>query len=127
MRRLPTLLLVALIVSVGVSGSPAQVERRVVRLKAERFAFTPSEIVLFDGETVELRIKSDDTMHGFHVSVAGIDVPIPKRGQGEATVLLTAPAPGRYDFDCNRMCGAGHDFMRGTLVVKTRNEGGERR
>ena len=38
-------------------------------------------------------------------------------------VCLTAtafPGPGRYVFECSRMCGAGHGFMRGTLIVRER-------
>lgn len=102
----------------GTTSSPAQAERRVIRIKAERFAFSPSEIVLTEGEAVEFRIKSDDTVHGFHIAGTDVDVAVPKRGQGELVVLFTAPAEGRHQFECTRMCGAGHDFMRGVLVVR---------
>jgi cytochrome c oxidase subunit 2 len=111
---------IALVFLLGATQSPAQPQpqRRVVRVKAERFAFTPSEITLVTGETIELRIKSDDTSHGFRITGTDTDIAIPKRGQGETTVLFTGTTPGRYDFECNRMCGAGHDFMRGSIVVK---------
>jgi cytochrome c oxidase subunit 2 len=114
--RVPTLVALALLLAAA--QFPAQTERRVVRIRAERFAFSPSEIALIEGETVELRIKSDDTMHGFRIAGTETDLAIPKRGQGEISVVFTAGAPGRYDFECTRMCGAGHDFMRGTIVVK---------
>ena len=45
---------------------------------------------------------------------------IPKRGGGEVSVVFKAEAPGRYTFECNRMCGAGHDFMRGVIIVRDR-------
>ena len=45
-------------------------ERRVIRVSAERFAFTPSRIEVEAGEDVELRIRSDDTSHSFRVSAA---------------------------------------------------------
>lgn len=108
----------ALALLAGTTSSPAQAERRVIRIKAERFAFSPSEIVLTAGERVEFRIKSDDTVHGFRVAGTDIDVAVPKRGQGELVVEFTAPAEGRHQFECTRMCGAGHDFMRGVVVVK---------
>jgi cytochrome c oxidase subunit 2 len=108
----------ALALVLGTTSSPAQTERRVIRIKAERFAFSPSEIVLSEGESVEFRIKSDDTVHGFHIAGTEVDVAVPKRGQGELVVLFTAPKAGRHQFECTRMCGAGHDFMRGVLVVK---------
>jgi cytochrome c oxidase subunit 2 len=95
-------------------------ERRTVRVSAERFAFTPSRIELTAGEEVELRIKSDDTSHGFRVLGTDTNLTIPKRGKGETVVNLRFEQPGRYVFECSRMCGAGHNFMRGEIVVRER-------
>jgi cytochrome c oxidase subunit II len=92
----------------------------VIQITAERFSFTPSEIVLEPGEEVEFRLKSDDTSHGFRVVGHGVNVAIPKRGRDAITVNFKAPEPGRYTFECSRMCGAGHNFMRGVLVVRER-------
>src|SRR5262245_33971789 len=86
--------------------------RRVVRVTAERFTFTPSEIVVETGEEVELRLKSDDTAHGFRIAGTTVNVTIPKRGRDELSIVFRAPSPGRYTFECTRMCGAGHNFMR---------------
>jgi cytochrome c oxidase subunit II len=94
--------------------------RRVIRITAERFSFTPSEIAVEAGEDVELRITSDDTAHGFRIGGTTVSVVIPKRGRGEIVVPFQAPKPGRYEFECTRMCGAGHDFMRGVLLVRER-------
>ena len=91
---------------------------RVVRIRAERFAFTPSEIRVAAGETVEFRIRSDDTAHGFRITGTDTDIVIPKRGQGETTVVFAGAKPGRYAFECSQMCGAGHSFMRGVIIVK---------
>ena len=91
---------------------------RVVRVTAERFSFTPSELKLEEGEEVELRIRSDDTAHGFRIVGTGVNRVIPKRGKGELSILFKAPGPGRYTFECTRMCGAGHNFMRGELIVR---------
>jgi cytochrome c oxidase subunit 2 len=96
----------------------SQPQRRIIRVSAERFTFTPSEIVVEPGEEVELRIKSDDTAHGFRIAGTSVSVVIPKRGRGEISVPFRAPEPGRYTFECTRMCGAGHNFMRGELVVR---------
>ena len=104
-----------------VTAAPARSQqRRVIRITAERFSFTPSEIVLNAGEEVEFRLKSDDTSHGFRVAGQGVNVAIPKRGRDELSVPFKAPEPGRYTFECSRMCGAGHNFMRGVLVVRER-------
>jgi cytochrome c oxidase subunit II len=101
-------------------GALGAQERRVIRVTAERFAFTPSRIEIEAGQEVELRIKSDDTAHGFRIVGLETNVAVPKRGKGELTVQLRVEQPGRYEFHCNRMCGAGHNFMRGELIVRER-------
>lgn len=102
---------------VAVQSLPAQ-NRRVVRVKAERFAFTPSEIAVTVGEEIEIRLRSEDTDHGFKLVGQDVNVSIPKRGQGEATVVFKGERAGRYEFECSHLCGAGHSFMRGAIVVK---------
>jgi cytochrome c oxidase subunit 2 len=97
---------------------------RIVRVTAERFSFTPSKIAVTPGTEIEFHLTSEDTAHGFHILGQGVDLTIPKRGRGEMTVRFAAPAPGRYVFECSRMCGAGHSFMRGTIVVKPDTEAG---
>lgn len=92
--------------------------RRVVRVTAERFAFSPSEIVIDVGQEIELRIKSDDTAHGFRILGTQTNLTIPKRGKGDVTAVFRGDKPGRYTFECSRMCGAGHNFMRGVLIVR---------
>jgi cytochrome c oxidase subunit 2 len=105
--------------AVGSSG-PAQQpgSPRVIRITAERFSFTPSEIRVQAGEEVELRIRSEDTAHGFRLIGTGLGGVVPKRGKGELKVVFRPAQTGRYTFECSRMCGAGHDFMRGVVVVK---------
>ncbi len=93
-------------------------ERRVVRILAERFAFTPSEIRVARGTTLELRIRSDDTLHGFRIVGRDVNLLVPKRRQGEAVVVFEAAEAGRFEFECSRLCGAGHNFMRGAVVVE---------
>lgn len=100
---------------------------RVIHITAERFSFTPSEIAVQAGEEVELRIQSEDTSHGFRLIDTDISAVVPKRGKGEVSVRFRPERPGRYTFECSRMCGAGHDFMRGVLVVREPATGAEQR
>ena len=100
-------------------GAPAQgPSPRVIEITAERFEFWPSEVTLTEGEEVEFRLRSDDTLHGFRIVGTTTSVLVPKRGHGYAVTRFTAERPGRYTFECTRMCGAGHNFMRGVLVVR---------
>ena len=96
---------------------------KVIQVVAERFIFTPSEITVDEGSVVELRVTSEDTNHGFRIIGPGdINVEIPKRGRGDVRVMFEAHEPGEYTFECSRVCGAGHNFMRGELVVRERTE-----
>jgi cytochrome c oxidase subunit 2 len=97
--------------------SGATQDRTVIRVTAERFTFTPSQIKVKRGTVIEFRLRSEDTNHGFHILDSTANVIIPKRGRGEATVIFRADTPGRYTFECSKMCGAGHSFMRGLITV----------
>ena len=114
------LLLVLAIAAISPGATPiAQTPGpRVVEITAERFEFWPSEVIVREGEEVELRIRSVDTMHGFRIIGAGTNVMIPKRGQGYVAVRFNGSRLGRFTFECSRMCGAGHSFMRGELIVR---------
>jgi heme/copper-type cytochrome/quinol oxidase subunit 2 len=100
------------------AGLAQSVPPRVIELHAERFQFWPSRIVVSEGEEVELRVRSDDTIHGFRIVGLGANLEIPKRGHGYAVTRFTGNRPGRYTFECNRLCGAGHNFMRGVIIVR---------
>ena len=116
--RYTTSMVMAVALLMPGANAGSQTQRRVVRVSAERFAFTPSRIVVDAGEEIEMRVSSDDTAHGFRIAGTSVNVVIPKRGRGEVSVSFRAPEPGRYVFECTRMCGAGHHFMRGELVVR---------
>ncbi len=89
---------------------------QIVEITAERFSFSPSQIRTKAGTTLEIRLRSDDTAHGFHIVGTDVDIELPKRGRGVATVMFT-PQAGRYTFECSHLCGAGHQFMRGVIVA----------
>ena len=89
---------------------------QVVNITAERFCFTPSEIRVTAGTRLEIRLRSDDTAHGFRIIGTDIDIELPKRGRGVATVTFE-PKAGRYTFECSKLCGAGHSFMRGVIIA----------
>ena len=97
------------------STAAAAQEVQVVDIVAERFRFTPSEIRVTAGTRLAIRLRSEDTMHGFHIVGTDVDIEIPGRG-GEAAVMFQ-PEVGRYTFECSRLCGAGHSFMRGVIVA----------
>jgi cytochrome c oxidase subunit 2 len=112
-----SVVLFGLVVALVSGVRASDVQPRVVRITAERFTFTPAEVTVAPGTEIEFLLTSEDTAHGFRILGQSVDVTIPKRGRGDATVRFTPPGEGRYTFECSRMCGAGHSFMRGTIKV----------
>ena len=125
MSRTVLLLTLALAVVSG-PGSSGQQSRRVIEITAERFEFWPGEIRVDVGEEVELRVTSEDTIHGLRIESTEVNVTVPKRGKGSAVATFRADVPGRFTFECSRMCGAGHHFMRGELIVRDPAAGASR-
>ena len=104
--------------STGASIAVARQEKaQVIEVSVERFSFTPSEFRVKAGAPVDIRLRSEDTDHGFRIVGTDVNVQIPKRGRGVATVTFTPPQAGRYEFECSMLCGAGHSFMRGTIIA----------
>ena len=122
MRYAFTLFALVLAVATGpgdvVSGSSRtdSQDAQVIEISAERFSFNPSEIRVKAGTQLEIRLTSEDTMHGFRILGTDIDLELPKRGRGVASVMFQ-PTAGRYTFECSRLCGAGHSFMRGVIIA----------
>jgi cytochrome c oxidase subunit 2 len=116
-----TVSVVALVLTASPDGQTAT---KTLDIVAERFSFTPSDIVVEPGTALELRITSEDTIHGFKVTgpsgPTDIDVEIPKRNRGDVRVTFVPKEAGTYVFECSRICGAGHGFMRGTIRVRAR-------
>lgn len=98
----------------GTSNSPKK--ERVIKLVAQRFSFTPNEIILKKGENVRLELNSLDFVHGFNVPELNIRADLPP---GKITIIHLIPQKsGTFDFICDNFCGAGHEDMGGRIIVK---------
>jgi len=111
-------LMLRFLICVLLLAAPLCAERKVVRITAERFTFSPSRIKVKQGTDVQLVISSEDTDHGFRIPAAHIDAVVPQNGKGELTVRFIANKKGKYVFECSRPCGAGHNLMRGFIIVE---------
>ena len=88
----------------------------VVEITAKRFAFSPDKITLKKGQTVKLRLHSEDVTHGFFLRPLKIDEEIPA---GQTTeVTITPQTAGTFTTICDHFCGANHGNMNMTIVVE---------
>jgi cytochrome c oxidase subunit II len=101
----------------GQSPSGAQgTAPRVIHVRAEMFRFSPSQITVKKGETVELSITTKDVKHGLRIRQLGIDIHV-EPGQ-TTNVLITPLELGHLTADCSVFCGTGHKQMQLTINVK---------
>lgn len=91
-------------------------EPKVIEITAKRFAFTPNEITLKKGETVKLRIISEDVTHGLYLKPLKIDTDIEP---GKTTdIAVTPQTAGKFTAICDHFCGVNHGNMKMTIVVE---------
>jgi cytochrome c oxidase subunit 2 len=88
----------------------------VVEITAKRFAFSPDKITLKKGQTVKLRLHSEDVTHGFFLRPLKLDEEIPAGETKEVTV--TPQTTGTFTTICDHFCGANHGNMNMTIVVE---------
>ena len=116
-RKLLTLPAFLLLVLLGGSGYKAQAAGpKIIDITAKRFGFTPEQITLKKGETVTLRLHSEDVTHGFFMRKLKIDTEV-EAGK-TADVTITPDTPGSYTTICDHFCGANHGNMKMTIVVE---------
>ena len=88
---------------------------RVVEVKARQFAFDPAQVVVQAGETVRLKVTSEDVTHGIGIEGFGIDR---RLDPNKTEVIEFKPEKaGSHHFQCSVYCGAGHNDMQGELLV----------
>ena len=97
------------------SRARAQGEPKVIAVTAKRFEFLPRELRLKKGETVTLRITSEDVEHGFFNRKMKIDTDVP--AGRSADVTITPDQEGKFVIICDHFCGTGHGSMRIAVEV----------
>ncbi len=98
---------------------PAAPQTRTFKLDARQFAYSPSELKVNAGDTVTIKLVSQDVAHGLYVD--GYDISVEADPGQSATLTFIADKPGSFRFRCNVTCGAMHPFMIGKLTVGANN------
>lgn len=83
---------------------------------AQMWAFSPDEIDIPTGSTVDVYLTSKDVVHGFNIDRKAVNLMAVPGGVNTATIKFTEA--GEYDIVCHEYCGAGHQNMLGKFVVK---------
>ena len=120
--RLILLLLVVAGLVVAFAPLPAQItapQERTFKIEAGQFTYSPSEIKVNPGDTVNIQLVSTDVVHGLYVD--GYDISMEADPGQTRTLSFVADKPGSFRFRCNVTCGAMHPFMIGKLSVGSNN------
>ena len=125
MRRIISMGMVALAVSLGAAGFAGAMmvqaqttdvdQERVIKVVAQRFVYSPNEIVIKKGEPVVVEFTAIDFRHGFKVPDLDLRADLPP--ERVTRIRIKPENVGAYDFLCDNFCGSGHEEMSGRIVV----------
>ena len=110
-----SLALIMFMTSTGAKRAQAD-DIPVVEITAKRFAFSPNMVTLKKGQSVKLRLHSEDVTHGFFLRPLKLDEEIPAGQSTEVTV--TPQTAGTFTTICDHFCGTNHGNMMMTIVVE---------
>jgi cytochrome c oxidase subunit 2 len=94
----------------------AGAEERFFEVRAKRFAFTPHVLTVNRGDTVRIRLLSEDVHHGMYLDGYGLQTSAYPGHDGG--LRFVADKPGRFSFRCSVTCGEFHPYMIGHLRVE---------
>ena len=122
MKKLFTILTFSALISVLIScENPQELsgeligKQRTIEIRARRYEYIPNTITVNKGETVIIKMISEDVTHGFYLDGYGKEMSVPP---GEIRILgFLADKTGRFTFRCSVTCGEFHPYMVGYLKV----------
>ena len=110
------ILLLAIIISVApIPAAAASPAKRVIKVNASSFEYSPAVIQVNRGDHVTLELVSTDVVHGIYIDGYELDVTADP-GQ-TARLTFVANQGGTFRFRCSVTCGDLHPFMIGKLQV----------
>jgi len=118
-KKLSITAILFIVYSLWFVANSASAEERLIEVKAKKFVYTPNIIKVHKGDTVKIRLISEDVHHGFYIDGYGIKTSA-HPGQ-EGSLKFTADKTGRFSIRCSVTCGALHPYMIGHLYVTPNN------
>jgi len=97
---------------------PIEYESKLMEfdITAKKWEFTPSTLIVRQGDKVKIKITSTDVTHSFVMKDYGINITI--KPNETKVAEFVADRYGIFNFNCGIPCGSGHKDMVGVLVVK---------
>ncbi len=83
---------------------------------AQIFSFNPQSISIPVGSHVTFYITSSDVEHGFYIPATGVNTMVTPGWV--SSVSHTFTKTGKFLIVCHEYCGAGHQFMAGSIEVQ---------
>ncbi|MBI4478229.1 MAG: cupredoxin domain-containing protein [Acidobacteria bacterium] len=115
-----SLLGLLLVLATGVPTEPQEqaAGRRETQVNARRYAFSPPEIDVLEGDLVKVTLVADDIPHSLTID----EYRISKRAKPGHSVVFEfrADRSGTFPFYCNLKQDDGCRQMRGSLRVRRR-------
>lgn len=116
---------------------PENPRTHYITLKAKKYGYSPSRIVVNKGDTIVLKTTSLDVTHGFFLDGYPIEAILKQKGitflkyswkdddgnlqtdwDRVSEIEFAAQKSGKFTFRCTQTCGNLHPFMTGELIVK---------
>ena len=112
----PILYLLAFVLALtGCHRSSVKPDRHVT-VSMKKYAITPSEIRLREGETIQFEIVTEDVQHGF--DVPGLKISEPVNPGRPAVFVYKADQKGTFAVECGILCGPHHEDMQARIIVE---------
>lgn len=118
---------------------PAQTKTHTISLESKKYGYSPSRIIVNQGDTILFKPSSLDATHGFLLDGYPLEFVMRKGAtflkytwedddgnlQSDwdrvSEVEFTADQAGKFTFRCTQTCGNLHPFMTGELIVRPNN------
>ena len=129
-------LVLAVAIPLSIQFLPTKAESHTITLEAKKYGYSPSRLVVNEGDTIIIKPTSLDATHGFLLDGYPLEF-IMRKGatflkytwedddgglQSDwdrvSEVEFVAAKAGKFTFRCTQTCGNLHPFMTGELIVK---------